>query len=93
MQDTDISKIQRCRVKIYDTWDYEIVDSYIAYPHYEISFSKKKVYLDKDIKDEDIKKIILKSARDICLVNYGGGREDPYKEWLDKNAVIEIQQL
>lgn len=92
MQDTDGSKIQRFRIKIFDMWEYSIEDVNIAYPHYEISYSKKRVYLDKNLKNEDIKKIIFKSAREICMVNYGGGREDPFIEWLDKNAEIYIDE-
>lgn len=93
MQDTDVTKIQRFKLKVFDTWEYVMVDTNLQYPHYEISYARKKVYLDKDLNDEDIKKIIFKSVKEICHVNYGGGREDPFIEWLDKNAEIEIQQI
>ena len=78
------------KIEIFDMWEFSLVDNKLEYPGYEISFNKKRVYMSSDTTKENIKKLVLNATKDICQVNYGGGRENPFIEWLSKNANIQL---
>lgn len=92
MQDTEkgLNLSKGFKLDIFDMWEFEKTDIKIEYPYYEISYSSKKVYISNNITNDRIKKIVLNAVKDICLTNYGGGRENPFIEWLSKNADITI---
>ena len=92
MQDTgkELKLENGFKVDIFGMWEFILVEQNITYPGYEISFAKNKVYLSSDTNISNIKKIILNVAKEICQINYGGGRENPFIEWLSRNADIHI---
>lgn len=78
------------KLNIFDTWKYKRVDNVINYPYYEISYASNTVYISSTIEFDRLKKIIFTSAKEICMTNYGGGRENPFIEWLSKNTELNL---
>ena len=78
------------KIQIFDTWKFKRVDNEIRYPYYEISYASNTVYISSTIEFDRLKKIIINCVKEICMINYGGGRENPFIEWLSKNAEFVI---
>ena len=78
------------KLKIFDMWKFKRVENVIQYPHYEISYSSNTVYLSSNIDLDRLKKVIFNSIKDICMINYGGGRENPFIEWLSTNTELNL---
>lgn len=78
------------KLKIFDMWKFKRVENIIQYPHYEISYSSNTVYLSSNIDLDRLKKVVFNSVKDICMINYGGGRENPFIEWLSTNTELNL---
>lgn len=78
------------KVQIFDIWKFKRVDKVINYPYYEISYASNTVYISSTIDHDRLKKIIFTSAKEICMTNYGGGRENPFIEWLSKSTELNL---
>lgn len=98
MQDIDKSEegtvqldlSQGFKLKVFDMWKFKRVENAIPYPYYEISYSSNTVYLSSNTTLDRLKKITLNAVKDICMTNYGGGRENPFIEWLNSNVEFII---
>lgn len=98
MQDTDKSEAgiiqldlnKGFKLKVFDMWKFKKVENQLPYPHYEISYSSNTVYLSSNIDLDKLKKVVFNSVKDICMVNYGGGRENPFIEWLSNNTELNL---
>ena len=78
------------KLKIFDMWKFKRVENIIQYPHYEISYSSNTVYLSSNIDLDRLKKVVFNAVKDICMINYGGGRENPFIEWLSTNTELNL---
>ena len=78
------------KLKIFDMWKFKRVENIIQYPHYEISYSSNTVYLSSNIDLDTLKKVVFNAVKDICIKNYGGGRENPFIEWLSTNTELNL---
>ena len=78
------------KLKVFDTWSFKRVENLLPYPHYEISYSSNTVYISSNINLDRLKKIVFNAVKDICMVNYGGGRENPFIEWLSSNTELNL---
>lgn len=78
------------KLKIFDMWKFKRVENIIQYPHYEISYSSNTVYLSSNIDLDRLKKVVFNAVKDICMINYGGGRENPFIEWLSSNTELNL---
>lgn len=78
------------KLKIFDMWKFKRVENVIQYPHYEISYSSNTVYLSSNIDLDKLKKVVFNAIKDICMINYGGGRENPFIEWLSANTELNL---
>ena len=78
------------KLQIFDMWKFKRVDNVINYPYYEISYASNTVYISSSIDFDRLKKIIFTAAKEICMTNYGGGRENPFIEWLSKSTELNL---
>lgn len=94
MQDIDKSEAgivpRNFKLKIFDMWKFKVVENIIPHPHYEISYSNNTVYISSNIELDRLKKVTLNAVKEICMINYGGGRENPFIEWLNANVEFII---